>query len=235
MDIPKNQLISIVGESGCGKSTVMSLILRLYSLSKEHKSLEGQYPDGEEIKIDGYDVETIKMSHFMNNFGVVTQKHYFFNGTIKENLLYGNPMAHSISDDDIWDVLNKLGLNEMVQSLEKQLDAPLCKSGNVLVSGGQAQRLSISRALLRPSSILLMDECTASLDAYSSDRVIQLLSELKHFNKTIICITHQAQIMKKSDVIFVIENGKVAESGDYETLLGNGGFFYKMINSHSIN
>lgn len=235
MDIPKNQLISIVGESGCGKSTVMSLILRLYSLSREHKSSEGQYPESEEIKIDGYDIETIKMSHFMNNFGVVTQKHYFFNGTIKENLLYGNPMAHSVSDDDIWDVLNKLGLNEMVQSLEKQLDAPLCKSGNVLVSGGQAQRLSIARALLRPSNILLMDECTASLDAYSYDRVIQLLSELKHFNKTIICITHQAQIMKKSDVIFVIENCKIAESGDYETLLGNGGFFYKMINSHSIN
>ena len=234
MDIPKHQLVTIVGESGCGKSTIMSLMLRLYSTKREAEGKQ-QYPATQEIQVDGYDIDTIKLSHLLSNYAVVTQKHYFFNGTIKENLLYGNPARHSISDADIMHVLDDLDLQSLVLDLEKGLDAPLCTSGNILVSGGQAQRFSIARALLRPATILLLDECTASLDAGSSEIVIDILTRLKSEKKTVICITHQESIMRRSDLIHVIENGQVVESGDFNTIMGNGGAFYNMVRKHVIS
>ena len=226
MDIPRNQLVSIAGESGCGKSTIANLILRLQTLPKQQFL---DFPTSQMITVDGYDINTIKMSWLMYNVSVVSQKHYFFNGSIRDNLLYGNPLRHSISDEQIWSIIDRLELTSMVDGLENGLDSYLAVSGNILVSGGQAQRLSIARALLRPASVLLLDECTASLDAHSTEVVLDLLSELKGKGLSIICITHQEKVMRRSDTVIVIKNGRVAEDGDFYTLLKRKGALYGMI------
>ncbi|ODQ49137.1 hypothetical protein PICMEDRAFT_70704 [Pichia membranifaciens NRRL Y-2026] len=226
MDIPRNQLVSIVGESGCGKSTIASLILRLQSLPKQQFS---EFPSSQMITVDGYDINTIKMSWLMFNISVVTQKHYFFNGSIRENLLYGNPLRHSISDEQIWSIIDRLELTSMVDGLKNGLSSSLAVSGNILVSGGQAQRLSIARALLRPASVLLLDECTASLDLHSAEVVLDLLCELKEKGLSIICITHQEKVIRRSDTVIMIKNGMVAENGDFYTLLKEKGALYSMI------
>lgn len=209
-----NKIISFVGESGCGKSTIIALLLRLYSV--------------EGLKLNGVDINTIDLHHLRNNISVVSQKHYFFDGSIRENLLYNHPAMHTISDDAIFETLEKLDLKKFVESLSDGIDSPLCKSRQLLVSGGQAQRFSIARALLRPCSILILDECTASLDDENSSRIMNLLKILKK-EKTIICITHNKDLMKNSDVLYFIKNGKLAERGLYDNLMPKKGNFYGMI------
>lgn len=226
MNIPSNKFISIVGESGCGKSTIMSLILRLYSIDESNTHLS---PLSQQILVDGYDIDTIKRSVLMSSIAAVTQKHYFFNGTIKENLLYSNPARHAISDENIWSILEDLEMASYVSTLENGIDSLLSVSGNILVSGGQAQRLSIARALLRPASIIVLDECTASLDSHSSEIVLDVLDKFKKYGKSIICITHQEKVMRRSDCIFVIKDGKVHESGHFDELWGQRGALYDMV------
>lgn len=226
MNIPSQQLVSIVGESGCGKSTIASLILRLQSFPKSPFS---EFSTSGKITVDGYDINSIKLSWLMFNIAVVTQKHYFFNGSIKENLLYGNPLRHSITEEQLWLLLDKLELSSMVNGLENGIDSALAVSGNILVSGGQAQRLAIARALLRPASILLLDECTASLDSHSSEVVLNLLRELKTKGLSVICITHQERVIRQSDTVIVIKDGMVTEEGDFYSLLKKKGLLYNMI------
>jgi ATP-binding cassette subfamily B (MDR/TAP) protein 1 len=232
MNIPKNQIVSIVGESGCGKSTIFSLILRLYTLKKPNNVIV--YPSTQQINIDGYDINSIKLSHLMSNIAVVTQKHYFINGSIRENLLYGNPERHSIDDSTIRFMLAKLDLLSIINN-DEGLDSILSVNGNLMVSGGQAQRLSIIRALLRPASILLLDEFTASLDVETTELVLNVLKQQCQF-KSIICITHQEKIMKNSDKVFVIQDGKVAESGSFDDLMNNKeSSLFKMVCDHICN
>lgn len=229
MNIPANQFVSIVGESGCGKSTIVSLILRLH-LIRECSSGYNASNHLQNILIDGYDINTIKLSWLMSNIAVVTQKHYFFNGTIKENLLYGNSSRHSISDSDILKILEKLELSELIEESDDGLNSLLCVSGNLLVSGGQAQRLSIARALLRPASIIILDEFTSSLDVQSTAIVLNMIDDIKlRDKKTIICITHQEKVMRRSDLVFYVKDGKVTEKGNFETLFRNGGDLYNMV------
>lgn len=228
MTIPKNQIVSIVGESGSGKSTIFSLILRLFPLDNNNNC-------NNQLFVDGYSIDTIKLSWLMSNIAVVTQKHYFFNGSIKENLLYSNPSRHSISDNEIMNLLDKLELTDMINDLENGLDSPLSISGNILVSGGQAQRLSIARALLRPASILLLDEFTSSLDSYCTKIVLELIQDLKKNNNiTVICITHQKKVMQYSDLIFFIKNGKISEQGNFETLIEKNGDLFQMVKNTTV-
>lgn len=221
--IPANTIFSFVGESGCGKSTVISLLLRLYKIDdKAYGNLE----------LNGYDINTIKLAHLRNTIAVVSQKHFFFDGSFRENLLYNHPRPETINDAKIMQVLEKLELVDLVKDLPQGLDSSLGVSRQLLVSGGQVQRLSIARALLRPSSILILDECTSSLDTESANKVMDLLEKLKK-EKTIICITHKRDMMEKSDIICYLRNGKVAEQGTYKTLMCNEHYFYGMVNSIS--
>lgn len=224
MEIPKNKIVSIVGESGCGKSTIMSLMLRLYSTNNTELGnlLSNQ------IEIDRYDINTIKLSHLMANMSVVTQKHYFINGTIRENLLYGNKDRYLIDDSLILQILEKLSLLSIIRNNSKGLDSILSNNGNLTVSGGQAQRLSIARALLRNSSILLLDEFSSSLDSETTKLVLNILKG-ESLRRSVICITHQESIMKNSDLIYFIKNGSVSECGTYDKLLKDHGDLYKMV------
>lgn len=217
--IPANTIFSFVGESGCGKSTIISLLLRLYKLNDT---------SGGELELNGYDINTIKLPRLRNTIAVVSQKHFFFDGSFRENLLYNHPRPETINNEKIMKVLEKLDLDHLIKELPSGLDSNLGVSRQLLVSGGQAQRLSIARALLRPSSILILDECTSSLDSQSANKVMELLHELKK-EKTIICITHKQEMMIKSDIICYLKDGKVAEQGTYKTLMSHEQHFYEMV------
>lgn len=228
MVIPKNKIVSIVGEAGSGKSTIFLLILRLYAIEK---STTRELTPLQEIKINGYDIYNVNLSHLLSNIAVVTQKHYFMDGTIRENLLYGNPDRNSLNDEYIFGILQQLNLTSLVNNMGYGLDSPLSISGNLTVSGGQAQRFSIARALLRPASILLLDEFTSSLDTANIGCVMNILKEVKiKRNVTVICISHQEVVMRHSDTIFVLNDGTVCEYGDFDTLFSNtGGQFQQLL------
>lgn len=187
--IKAHQITAIVGESGCGKSTLLSLILRLYSANG--------------VLVDGYEINTIKLSHWLSSVAVVTQNHYFLDASIRENLLYAVPSRHTISDEQILELLEKLDLASL------SLDDELSVSGHLTVSGGQAQRLSIARAILRRPSLLILDEPTSSLDAASTTLVLKLISELKEDGVNVLIITHQEKVMLFADEVITLGNGGI--------------------------
>ncbi|QPG74728.1 hypothetical protein FOA43_002061 [Brettanomyces nanus] len=219
LQIPKHSITCLVGRSGCGKSTIVSLLLRLYTAQ------EGQ------VDISGYDVATIKLEHLRKNLAVVPQQHFFVEASIRDNLLYGSPVAVSIDDERIFEILRLVGLDQFVLSLECALNTKIGgDSKNMVVSGGQAQRLCIARALLRPSKILILDECTSSLDPSNADLIMKLLLKLRS-QISIVMVTHKQEMMKLSDKICMIVHGKVEEQGTYDELVGKKHSFYSFLNS----
>lgn len=223
LTIPSKTMLSLVGESGCGKSTIISLMLRIYALEEA----VGGAADNT-LLFNGYDINSIQLAHLRSTIAVVSQKHFFFNGTFRENLLYGHPRPETINDAKIMHVLEKLDLWNLVHNLPKGLDSNLSVSQQLLVSGGQAQRLSLARAILRDATVLILDECTSSLDTPTATRVLDLLDELKK-EKTIICITHNREVMMRSDIICYLKEGQVVEQGTYQTLMDKQSYFYNMV------
>jgi len=215
--IKKNAITCLVGVSGCGKSTIISLLQRFYA------------PNRGKINISGYNEKTIKLSHLRDSISVVPQKSYFVDSSIRNNLVYGNPAASNITNADIYECLKKVNMDEFVKSLPKGLDTNVGSDDkDMLISGGQAQRLCIARALLRPSRIMFLDECTSALDPYNTEVVLKLLCKLKT-SMTIIAVTHMREMMKVADNICMIQEGKLVEAGSYDRLIDNKGEFYRFV------
>ncbi|VEU22344.1 DEKNAAC103547 [Brettanomyces naardenensis] len=217
LSIPKNSITCLVGSSGCGKSTVLSLLLRLYT------------PQRGNLLVGGYDENTIKLGHLRQAMAVVPQKHYFLEASIRDNLLYGNPASSTISDETIMSTLALVNMDDFIDSLSQGLDTKIGgDSKNMVVSGGQAQRLCIVRALLRPSRILILDECTSSLDPYNAELVTKLLTKLKGY-MSIVMVTHKEEMMKLSDTICMLSEGSIVEEGSYDDLMAKKGKFYNFV------
>lgn len=190
LSIPRNAITCLVGQSGCGKSTVLSLLLRLYE------------PDSGLILLDGYDESGIKLSWLRANIAVVPQKTHFVDATIRENLLYGNP--HTITDTEIFQTLAKVDMAIFVASLDHQLDTHIGgEARDLAISGGQAQRLCIARAILRRAPIMILDECTSALDPYNAKLVAELMKSLKR-RCTIVMVTHSEDVMDIADKVMEI-------------------------------
>ncbi|MFA6549069.1 MAG: ABC transporter ATP-binding protein [Candidatus Margulisiibacteriota bacterium] len=202
------EVIALVGRTGAGKSTLMSLLLRFYD------------PTEGKILVDGYDIKKIKIDSLRQQIAVVPQEITLFRGTIKENIAYGKPGA---KDDEIINAAKLANLHNFITGLPKQYETEVGDRGNNL-SGGERQRVAIARAILRDPRILILDEATSSLDAETEVLIREALERLMQSRTTFI-IAHRLYTVEKADRIVVIDDGKVAETGSHQELLAQNGIY----------
>ncbi len=209
--------IAIVGRSGAGKSTIVSLIPKLYECE------EGQ------VLIDGKDVKSLTKESLRKNISLVNQSPYIFNLSIRENLLLAKKDA---TDEEIDYALKKASLFDFVQSLEKGVDTIVGENG-VKLSGGQKQRLAIARALLKDSKIIIFDESTSSLDNFAQEEVKEAIHNLSG-NRTVITVAHRLSTIKNAEKIYFIDDGKIIAFGKFNELINNCDEFSKLFSVENI-
>ncbi|WP_147112340.1 ABC transporter ATP-binding protein [Tateyamaria sp. syn59] len=206
LDVPANSLVAVVGPSGAGKSTVLRLIARFFDV------------EAGRVSVGGADVRDIATETLMDQLAVVFQDVYLFDGTIADNILISKPDA---SRDALWDAVRAAQLEATLARFPAGLDTPVGEGGAAL-SGGEKQRVSIARALLKNANIVLLDEATAALDALDEARMRASIEKLAQ-DRTVIAISHRLSTIQAADKIVFLEDGKVAEEGDHATLLARGG------------
>ena len=200
--IPEGKKVAIVGLSGSGKSTIVSLLLRFFTNYKG------------EILIDDQDTSHYSLHSLRNKIGLVTQETMLFNDSIEANIRYGNLHA---SSTDIENAADDAGVSEFADLLPQKLKTIVGESG-VKLSGGQRQRIAIARAILKNAPILLLDEATSSLDNLTEKKIQHSIKKLMK-NKTSLIIAHRLSTIEDSDLIYVLDKGKVVDSGTHEALL----------------
>ena len=210
MEFPKGGFVSIVGESGCGKSTVAAVLMG------RNRGYGGS------VKIGGKELSDIREAELMKNITYVSHQSYLFKGAVRENLLMGKPDA---SDRELWEVLERVNLAGFLKSGDG-LDTFLTEKASNL-SGGQCQRLALARALLHDSPVYIFDEATSNIDVESENDIMREIHALAK-RKTVILISHRLANVTSSDTIYVMDAGKVAENGSHEELLAGGGIYAKM-------
>ncbi|SSD61172.1 related to Alpha-factor-transporting ATPase [Saccharomycodes ludwigii] len=208
-----NEKVGIVGDSGCGKSTLLSLFTKLYFVSNNT------------IFVDGTDINFWDINALRNNIGLVQQTPKFFQGTVRENLLYGLPVK-MFNDWEIHESLKATNIYDFVMALPRRLDTEIDTN---LMSGGQLQRLAISRSLLHNPVLLLLDECTSALDAFNADKIEQMIKN-KIRNKSVLIVTHSKSMMKICDRLLVMKEGVICEEGTFSELMEKKGELYRIFN-----
>lgn len=207
------ETVAFVGPSGSGKTTMVKLLVGLYR------------PKQGKILYNGISSENIDLDGLREQIGFVTQDTQLFSGTIRENLLFVNPKA---TDEDCMDVLKKAACDSLLARADKGLDTVIGEGG-VKVSGGEKQRLSIARALLRKPNLMVFDEATSSLDSLTEEEISKTIREISaDRNHITVCIAHRLSTIMHSDKIFVLEQGKIVESGRHSDLLETKGLYYAM-------
>ena len=223
MEFPKGSFTSIVGESGCGKSTVAAILMG------RNKGYSGS------VKISGVELKGIDEADLMKNITYISHQSYLFKGTVRDNLLMGKPDA---SDNELWEMLARVKLADFMKN-EKGLDTFLAEKASNL-SGGQCQRLALARALLHDSPVYIFDESTSNIDVESENDIMREIHALAkaeyvrrafHGKKTVILISHRLANVTGSDNIYVMEKGNIVESGSHEELLTEGGVYKGLWNA----
>ena len=203
--------VAIVGPSGSGKSTTINLIPRLYDVQ------EG------EVLFDGTDVRKLDLTFLRSSIGVVTQETYLFNGTIRENLLYVRPDA---TEEELEEACRKANIWDFIEKQEKGLDTVVGNRG-LKLSGGEKQRISIARVLLRKPALLIFDEATASLDSISEAKIQEAIDPLVN-SCTSILIAHRLSTILSADEIIVLKDGQIVERGVHKDLVKAGGVYTEL-------
>jgi ATP-binding cassette subfamily B protein len=212
-DVKKGETIAFVGPSGAGKSTLVKLLVGLYRPQEGH------------IYYNGVSSSDIDFDELRGQIGFVTQDTQLFAGTIKENLLFVNPTA---TDDELWDVLKKASCNYILTRAENGLETVIGEGG-LKLSGGEKQRLSIARSLLRHPHLLIFDEATSSLDSITEEAITSTIKKISSEREQItVLIAHRLSTIMHADRIYVLEQGKVAETGSHYELLDEKGLYYAM-------
>ena len=213
------QKIAIVGESGCGKSTIVNLIERLYDIN------------GGQLLIDGIEINKYDIGYLRNFIGYVQQEPVLFNRSIKDNIIFGREeYLSSIGDIDelVKNACDETCASEFINKLEEGLDYVVGIKGSKL-SGGQRQRIAIARAIVGKPKILILDEATSSLDNISEKEVQQSLDNISKQNITTIIIAHRLSTIRNADLIYVIKDGKVLEQGNHDELINKRGYYSGLI------
>lgn len=213
LEFPKDSFTALVGESGCGKSTVASV------LTGKNRTYDGL------ITIGGVVLGEISEKSLMEHITYISNKSYLFKGTVRDNLLMGKPTA---VDEELWSVLERVSLADFIKS-ENGLDTVIAEKGGNL-SGGQCQRLALARALLHDSEIYIFDEATSNIDIDSENDIMKEIKTLTK-EKTVILISHRLANVTDADRIYVIESGNVTESGTHNALLSKNGDYARLWNA----
>lgn len=210
-DINHGEKIALIGPTGGGKTTICHLIPRFYNITSG------------EIKIDDQNINDFTLESLRKNIGIVQQDVFLFNGTIKENILYGNENA---TDEQVIEASKKANIYEYICSLEDGFDTIVGERG-VKLSGGQKQRISIARVFLKDPKILILDEATSALDNTTELLIQNSLNELSKGRTTII-VAHRLSTIKNATKILVVSNGSIIESGNHDELINKKGIYYQL-------
>ena len=211
LNIEAGKTTAIVGSTGSGKSTLIKLLLRLYDL------------DSGEINFDSTELKQLKLESLRRNIGLVSQDVFLFEGTVFENIAYGNLDA---SNEEVWNAANQSEATDFINQLPNKENTIVGERGQKL-SGGQRQRISIARAILKNPEILILDEATSAVDNETEAAIQRSLDMLKQ-NRTVIVIAHRLSTIRNADKIYVLENGEIVESGSHEELLQNKDVYHKL-------
>lgn len=212
LEMKEGQKIALVGHTGSGKTTIANLINRFYD------STAGS------VKIDGIDVKDISLTSLRRNISIVLQDTFIFSGTIMDNIRFGNPDA---SDEEVVTAAKAVGADDFISRLPNEYHTEVEERGNVL-SVGERQLLSFSRALLADPKIIILDEATASIDTETELKIQAALKTLLK-NRTSIIIAHRLSTIRDCDKIFVLENGLVKEQGSHDQLMDSNGHYFRLI------
>jgi ATP-binding cassette subfamily B protein len=204
--VQPGQLVALVGASGAGKSTISSLVSRLYDVGSGA------------VRVGGVDVRHATLASLRDAIGVVTQDSHLFHDTIRANLLYARPEA---TDGELWAAMTGARIADLVRSLPDGLDTVVGDRGYRL-SGGEKQRLAIARVLLKAPGIVILDEATAHLDS-ESEVAVQHALDTALAGRTSLVIAHRLSTIRSADVILVVDDGRIVERGTHDQLLARGG------------
>ncbi|MBY5963250.1 ABC transporter ATP-binding protein [Marinobacter nauticus] len=208
LNVPAGNTLALVGATGSGKSTLIKLLLRFYD------------PAHGDIRIDGQPIREVSLKSLRDAIGLVSQDVYLFEGSIRDNLAYGKPEA---SEEEIMEAARTAEAWSFIEGLPQGLDTPVGERG-IRLSGGQRQRLSLARALLKNPPILVLDEATSAVDNETEAAIQRSLKRIGH-NRTVIMIAHRLSTIVDADTIAVVENGRIVEEGDHDSLIRNNGAY----------
>ena len=214
----KGETIALVGPTGAGKTTIVSLISRFYNTKSGR------------VLVDGYDISKVTIQSLRNQLGIMTQDNYLFSGTIRDNIKYGRPDA---TDEEMLAVSKAVHAHDFISQMEKGYDTVITERGGGL-SNGQRQLVAFARTLLTDPKILILDEATASIDTRTEILVQQGIEELLK-KRTSFVVAHRLSTIKNADKIFVIDDGGILEWGDHESLMARRGAYYELYSAQFVS
>lgn len=211
LTIPENKTVAFVGTTGCGKSTVVKLLLRLYNPQ------EGKIYVGKRLlhEVDAYALR--------RSIGLVSQELFMIAGTIKENICYG---LQKVSDELVMEAAKAAEIHDFIMQLPDKYDTMMEERGQIF-SGGQWQRIAIARALVRQPQLLILDEATSAVDNETEEAINKSIAKMRH-ERTIVLIAHRLSAVRNADIIYVLDKGMVIEQGDHAQLIALGGLYHRL-------
>ena len=216
LDFNDKTFTALVGKSGSGKTTIANLIARFWDVEKG------------EITIDGHNIKDISIENLLDSISMVFQRVYLFNDTIFNNIAFGNKKA---TKDDVIKAAKKARCHDFIMKLENGYDTIIGEGGSTL-SGGEKQRISIARAILKDAKLILLDEATAGIDPENEKFILEAIDELVK-NKTLIVIAHRLSTIQKADNIVYLEDGEIKEMGTHDELLEKNGRYKKQFDFYT--